>query len=143
MGLPFLIRVAYDTWFKRQNCKTDEVSLPITFYIFYSRSLVNVIVYLTNDEKFRNFVLCKKTTKKVSFGASSVQSFETDTTTVVDDEDIKEKSKTVTKVKRLKIKESKIKVVEENAKQENKDDIKQGSVDEKVETKNETDKGET
>jgi len=141
--LPFLIRVAYDTWFKRQNCKTDEVSLPITFYIFFSRSLVNVIVYLTNDEKFRNFVLCKKTAKKVSFGASSVQSFETDTTTVVDDEDIKEKSKTVTKVKRLKIKESKIKVVEENAKQENKDDIKQGSVDEKVETKNETDKGET
>ena len=93
-------------------------------------SLVNVIVYLANDEKFRGFVTCKsKTAKKVSFGANSVQSFETETTQVVDDDVIKEKTKTVTKVKKLKVKESKIKVVEEQVKQESEGDAKKESVE--------------
>merc|ERR1719376_623516 len=129
--LPFFIRVAYDAWFKRQNCRTDEVSLPVTFYIFFSRSLVNVIVYLANDEKFRNFITCKtKTAKKVSFGANSVQSFETDMTSVVDDDDvIQEKTKTVTKVK---VKENKIKVVEEQMKPKSEDDVKQERSEQEV-----------
>ena len=87
-------------------------------------------MYLANDQKFRAFVTCKsKTTKKVSFGANSVQSFETETTQVVDDDVIKEKTKTVTKVKKLKVKESKIKVVEEQVKQESEGDAKKESVE--------------
>ena len=101
--------------------------------------MVNVIVYLANDEKFRCFVTCKsKTAKKVSFGANSVQSFETDTTQVVDDDVIKEKTKTVTKVKKLKVKESKIKVVEEEVKPKSEGGAKQESAEQEVELTKET-----
>lgn len=76
--IPFLVRVVLGSFTNIVFCRTDDSTLAITFYIFFSRSLVNVLVYIAIEQNFRNFVFGNK--KKENLNTISNKCFNKQTT---------------------------------------------------------------
>jgi len=73
-----LVRVVLGSFTNIVFCRTDDSTLAITFYIFFSRSLVNVLVYIAIEQNFRNFVFGNK--KKENLNTISNKCFNKQTT---------------------------------------------------------------